>query len=87
MYNYQKRLNFESDRVLKKVSKVYSILPSESENDLNSKINKKTMKESYINYEFYKKKLEEEMKQPNFFKKYLDELNMNSKNEKPSPKK
>jgi len=45
------------------------------------------MKEEYINYEYYKKKMEEEMKQPNFFKKYLDELNMNSKNEKPSPKK
>lgn len=87
LYNYQKRLNFESDRVMKKVSKVYSILPSENETEIHSKINKKTMKESYINYEFYKKKLEEEMKQPNFFKKYLDELNMNSKNEKPSPKK
>lgn len=87
LYNYQKRLNFESDRVMKKVSKVYSILPLENENKIHSKINKKTMKESYINYEFYKKKLEEEMKQPNFFKKYLDELNMNSKNEKPSPKK
>ena len=87
LYNYQKRLNFESDKVMKKISKVYSILPSENESELHSKINKKTMKESYINYEFYKKKMEEEMKQPNFFKKYLDELNMNSKNEKPSPKK
>lgn len=87
LYNYQKRLNFESDKVMRKISKVYSILPSETENEIHSKINKKTMKESYINYEFYKKKMEEEMKQPNFFKKYLDEYNMNSKNENPPPKK
>jgi len=87
LFNYEKRLKFESERLLKKISKVYALLPSERENELHSKINKKTMKESYINYEYYKKKMEEEMKQPNFLKKYLDELNMNSKNEKPSSEK
>jgi hypothetical protein len=87
LFNYEKRINFESERVMKNISKIYSLLPSENESELHSKINKKTMKESYINYEFYKKKMEEEMKQPNFFKKYLDEYNMNSKNENPPPKK
>lgn len=87
LFNYEKRINFESEKVMKNISKIYSLLPSENESELHSKINKKTMKESYINYEFYKKKMEEEMKQPNFFKKYLDEYNMNSKNENPPPKK
>jgi hypothetical protein len=74
---YQKRLNFKGRQVFKKISKVYSLLPSEKEeNKIHSKINKRDMKESdYINFEFYKEKNKREMEEKDYsiIKRHLDE--------------
>ena len=57
----QKFINFNSEKIFKKISKVYSLLPSEKENEIHSKINKRVMKETnYINKEFYDKKAQHE---------------------------
>jgi len=72
----EKSINFNANKALKKISKVYSLLPSENENEIHSKINRKEMKETdYINYEFYKKKAQKEKNYQNeTIKKVLDEL-------------
>jgi len=72
----EKSINFNANRALRKISKVYSLLPSENENEIHSKINRKEMKETdYINYDFYKKKAEKEKNYQNeTIKKVLDEL-------------
>lgn len=71
----QKFINFNSEKIFKKISKVYSLLPSEKENEIHSKINKRVMKETnYINKEFYDKKAQHEKNYKNeTIKKVLDE--------------
>jgi hypothetical protein len=71
----QKFINFNSEKLFKKISKVYSLLPSEKENEIHSKINKRVMKETnYINKEFYDKKAQREKNYKNeTIKKVLDE--------------
>ena len=71
----QKFINFNSEKIFKKISKVYSLLPSEKENEIHSKINKREMKETnYINKEFYDKKAQREKNYKNeTIKKVLDE--------------
>jgi len=80
----EKSINFNANRALKKISKVYSLLPSENENEIHSKINKKEMKETdYINYDFYKKKAEKEKNYQNeTIKKVLDELKKKNPSQK-----
>lgn len=90
-YDYmEKMLNFTSEKVLKKVSKIYSLLPSEKEeNKIHSKINKRDMNESdYINYEFYKEKNKREMKEKDYsiIKRYLDEYKNNFEDKNPPQK-
>jgi hypothetical protein len=72
----EKSINFNANKALRKISKVYSLLPSENENEIHSKINRKEMKETdYINYDFYKKKAQKEKNYQNeTIKKVLDEL-------------
>lgn len=72
----EKFINFNANKALKKISKVYYLLPSENENEIHSKINRKEMKETdYINYDFYKKKAQKEKNYQNeTIKKVLDEL-------------
>lgn len=85
----QKFINFNAEKMFKKISKVYSLLPSEKENEIHSKINKRTMKESnYINKEYYDKKAELEKNYENeTIKKVLDELKKkNPSRNKPSQK-
>lgn len=83
---YQKSLNFKGRQVFKKISKVYSLLPSEKEeNKIHSKINKREMKESdYINYEFYKKKQEMEEKDYSIIKRHLEEYKKTYEKKNPS---
>jgi hypothetical protein len=85
---YQKSLNFKGRQVFKKISKVYSLLPSEKEeNKIHSKINKREMKESdYINYEFYKKKQEMEEKDYGIIKRHLEEYQKNYGKKNPTQK-
>ena len=85
---YQKRLNFMGRQVFKKISKVYSLLPSEKEeNKIHSKINKREMKESdYINFEFYKKKQEMEEKDYSIIKRHLDEYKKTYEKKNPPQK-
>lgn len=85
---YQKRLNFMGRQVFKKISKVYSLLPSEKEeNKIHSKINKRNMNESdYINFEFYKKKQEMEEKDYSIIKRHLDEYKKTYEKKKPPQK-
>lgn len=72
----EKTINFNANKVLKKISKVYSLLPSENENEMHSKINRKEMKEANsINFDYYKKKAQKEKNYQNeTIKKVLDEL-------------
>jgi len=60
------------------------LLPSENENEIHSKINRKEMKETdYINYDFYKKKAEKEKNYQNeTIKKVLDELKKKNPSQK-----
>jgi hypothetical protein len=80
----EKSINFNANKALKKISKVYSLLPSENENEIHSKINRKEMKETdYINYDFYKKKAEKEKNYQNeTIKKVLDELKKKNPSQK-----
>ena len=85
---YQKSLNFNGRQVFKKISKVYSLLPSEKEeNKIHSKINKKEMKESdYINKEFYDKKSKKEIKDYAIIKRHIDEYREKYEKKNPSQK-
>lgn len=85
---YQKSLNFNGRQVFKKISKVYSLLPSEKEeNKIHSKINKKEMKESdYINKEFYDKKSKMEEKDYGIIKRHLEEYQKNYGKKNPPQK-
>jgi hypothetical protein len=80
----EKTINFNANKALKKISKVYSLLPSENENEMHSKINRKEMKETdYINYDFYKKKAQKEKNYQNeTIKKVLDELKKKNPSQK-----
>ena len=70
----QKLLNFKGEQMIKKISKIYSLLPSEDENKLQQKITQKGMKESYINKEFYEEKNKREKNYENeIIKKALEE--------------
>jgi len=70
----QKLLNFKGEQMIKKISKIYSLLPSEDENKLQQKITQKGMKESYINKEFYEEKNKREKNYKNdVIKKALEE--------------
>ena len=70
----QKLLNFKGEQMIKKISKIYSLLPSENENKLQKKITQKGMKESYINKEFYEEKNKREKNYENeIIKKALEE--------------
>ena len=85
---YQKSLNFNGRQVFKKISKVYSLLPSEKEeNKIHSKINKREMKESdYINKEFYDKKSKMEEKDYGIIKRHLEEYQKNYGKKNPPQK-
>jgi hypothetical protein len=80
----EKSINFNANKALRKISKVYSLLPSENENEIHSKINRKEMKETdYINYDFYKKKAQKEKNYQNeTIKKVLDELKKKNPSQK-----
>jgi len=85
---YQKSLNFNGRQIFKKISKIYSLLPSEKEeNKIHSKINKREMKESdYINKEFYDKKSKMEEKDYGIIKRHLDEYQKNYGKKNPPQK-
>ena len=85
---YQKSLNFNGRQIFKKISKVYSLLPSEKEeNKIHSKINKREMKESdYINKEFYDKKSKMEEKDYGIIKRHLEEYQKNYGKKNPPQK-
>jgi hypothetical protein len=71
----EKVININSEKIFKKVSKIYSLLPSEKENEIHSKINKRVMKETNsINKEAYDKIAEHEKNYKNeTIKKIFDE--------------
>jgi len=85
---YQKSLNFNGRQIFKKISKVYSLLPSEKEeNKIHSKINKREMKESdYINKDFYDMKSKKEIKDYAIIKRHIDEYREKYEKSKSSQK-
>lgn len=85
----QKLLNFKGEQMIKKISKIYSLLPSEKgENKIHSKINKRNMNESdYINFEFYEEKNKREKNYENdFIKKALEEYKKTYEKKNPTQK-